>query len=817
MATANALENIALGSLAKMLLDCLREHMDSERSDHTTSELNNYTWLRDGTDNLSLTQLRGFRRELMIYYNQPNEAGRILRVVRRLQAKEFPVRLLGATAIPLAACLLLDNPRVDVKHAGMELVRKWMQQFDGDPILSESGGPPSATYKKMIDALSLWQSRITNAINHPSPGTEVGKDEQGPLEVTKETVENAAKAVDKATKAACKKGPEYAKTGLPFNADKENAVYFLGTAVENSLNRLCSVEAKAKAAKRHFSSEESEKSGESKGADRNLFDTIAVVLRSTELDASQRLACPDHDELWMMQEFLAGAQTYLQLDQPSQDLLSAELQSFQTMVMGVFHRVAMNHVVRVLGESYLRMLENRATSLETALAMNDFSMAKARPRYLEDLKSSKHIAAGLAKLLKREVHLQCDDFVKSSIQFLHPIKVILEMLDPSGNLPRNLPSLLNAPKEVASLRPQINTLSADLVTSRLAEQNSTSRLSTVSIENKKLQKAIEVERNAMNKKYFSDIEAQVEARLQSEKTKSAAYISDIEAKAKRVDAAEEALVCTQEALKNVTRERDALASRNMDLDAACKQLRAVTGATKRGYEQMRRAKEECEVKLAIVEADLSHTQAQLQDFQTQTLQAPVPKTDENSKPHAIAQTGISVLTHREQLTAADRLDMIAQRWRNDLFSAEAEKQECSNALQATEDQIAAALQRLRELAPVKNPNDHYHNHNTGQYYRRRTRGRTLDSSASRTQSRSRTPVSDDSHSAVLNQSPQRPESVLTESPTRGGIQAQTVSSKLFGTKSALITTQEGADEQFPPLSKPTRPVRGSPVQILRLR
>jgi hypothetical protein len=806
MATANDLEHMTLGSMAKLVMDCLDEHIKSEQSDHTVREIQNHTSTADDPVSLNVGQARGFRDQLKEHYNQQDQAGRIMRVVRRLQARNVPNELLMTTAIPLAACLLLDNPRGYVKQAGMDLVHKWMQQLCGVPIPHKGGDPLSAACEKITNALLLWQARVAQ--------------EKGPLKVTKETFEKVTKEIfEKAPGNRLMELPPNAESATqlvsskrPISLDTDDFASLLGNSVEKALRHLPVEEITAKAAnvaKRHILSETPKTSDQTI----DTFDNIAIMLSKTELDAAHYLSCPRHDQSWMAREFLKGAKSYLQLDDESIGLLSPDLCIFQAIVMDAFSRVAMNHVDRILGESYLSVLETRLKSLQAVLEGDNGAI---KPESSKDLDICKGIIAGLRKQLENEVRLQCDDFVKSSIEFLQPIKKMLELVDPSGKLPRNLPSLLSATKEVVRLRPKVEKLSADLATSQRAEQKSASKVSTVFIEHKKLQKQLEVERTAMRKKYFSDIETQVEERLQSEKTKSDAYISDIEAKAKRTDTAEEALIQVQEALKNITRERDGLASHNTDLDAACKQLRADTAATERGYEQMRRAKEECEVKLVTVEADLLHTQVQLEDLQTQTLQAPAPKIDENSKSHEIAQTGISVLTHRDQLTAFDRLEMIAQGWRNDLVSAEEEQHELLNDLEVTNDQIAVAEQQLRELAPVTHFKGNRRDYNAGQS-RQRTRGRKSYLTAPQIPSRSPTPASDDSQAAVPAQIPNHPEAAVEGPQTRRGVPAPKVNWKRLGEGPALILVQEDDEEEFPPLSVPARPVRASPqTKILRL-
>lgn len=404
MAADNTLRHLALGSMAKTFLTCLQETINLEQSGHTACEIHNYT-AADDPDSLSLTQLRGFRNELMKYYDQPIQVGRLLRVVRRLQAKNFPSKLISTTAIALAACLLFDNPRFEVKQAGMGLVRKWMQQFKDDPIFPKGGDPPSAAFKKMTNAMSLWQARVTYEMNHPSPETKTGKYEQGPLKITNETFEKVTKEMFEKISGHCLKE-------LPSNAesitqpgsrkqrlsiDKDTFVSYLGTSVQEALKHLRGGEITEKAVKRHLSPEAPDESRQ------NTFDSIAIVLKNAKIDAQNSLVyCPNHDEEWITHEFLKGAQSYLQLDDESLGLLSAELQSFQTAVMGVFYRVSMNYMVRILGESYLGVLENRVGMLETMLEKDGEPKAKIRPEYLENLKLCKEFISGVEKQMGSE-------------------------------------------------------------------------------------------------------------------------------------------------------------------------------------------------------------------------------------------------------------------------------------------------------------------------------------------------------------------------------------------------------------------------------
>ncbi|KAF2999820.1 hypothetical protein E8E13_006803 [Curvularia kusanoi] len=53
----------------------------------------------DGINQLTAFQVRGFRRDLMMYRKQPKESNRILRTLRRLKSKHITENVLFDTAI----------------------------------------------------------------------------------------------------------------------------------------------------------------------------------------------------------------------------------------------------------------------------------------------------------------------------------------------------------------------------------------------------------------------------------------------------------------------------------------------------------------------------------------------------------------------------------------------------------------------------------------------------------------------------------------------------------------------------------------------
>ena len=75
----------------------------------------------------------------------------------------------------------------------------------------------------------------------------------------------------------------------------------------------------------------------------------------------------------------------------------------------------------------------------------------------------------------------------------------------------------------------------------------------------------------------------------------------------------------------------------------------------------------------------------------------LPNQEEAAQRSQLTSSAIEIVTYNQQLTEADRLDMIARRWRNDLLSAVEQQETYKESHKDTEGQIAVAIKQLEEL------------------------------------------------------------------------------------------------------------------------
>lgn len=83
----------------------------------------------DGSDQLTVFQVRGFRRDIMMYQDQPRESNRLLRILRRLRSKHIPKTVLFDTGIEKSLGLLCNHQNVRVRDAAILLKTQWVIQY----------------------------------------------------------------------------------------------------------------------------------------------------------------------------------------------------------------------------------------------------------------------------------------------------------------------------------------------------------------------------------------------------------------------------------------------------------------------------------------------------------------------------------------------------------------------------------------------------------------------------------------------------------------------------------------------------------------
>lgn len=256
---------------------------------------------------------------------------------------------------------------------------------------------------------------------------------------------------------------------------------------------------------------------------------------------------------------------------------------------------------------------------------------------------------------------------------------------------------------LSNLERKVETLSADLTASRAQKEEDRSAMESLRTQLAVTQNAnakLKKEMSGMNSKLYSEVERRVEERMKYEKSTLETRLREAVAKAQRYDMAASTLSETQKQLKDAVRDRDKHVAAYADLETKCEQLQEQNMVTQQGYDQVRLARDESDMKAVTLEADLSNLRAQMRELRD-------PKAHQNSeyKPNGIHQTpvptNISILAHKDRLTELDRLEMIAQRWQSDLNLAESDNKKHKDALKDTEDQIVDVLSQLEKLETSK--------------------------------------------------------------------------------------------------------------------
>ncbi|KAF3007596.1 hypothetical protein E8E13_007723 [Curvularia kusanoi] len=703
---ANTTKDAKASTEAK-LLQYLNTVIESEQrsvtSAQATTDIPNITENNDNSGSLTSTQVRGFRHELMTYYNQPDQAGRLLRVLRRLKARTISGELIVSTGMLVACSLLPLSPDLDVRKSGMELFSK-LSEF-----VRENACSLPADLMDIEAFQSLHDSFLGNGMlpmnSDSAPESQTIEPGEEPQNVTASTLGDGQAVTFTPPELPHGPASNSILNGFkwPNLTDKVSIVYALGLAVEMGLQ----VVAKEKTPNRM---DILSPSSRPRPLGLDVMSSIASMLGKTQLLGARALPIPGNEQLVlsMRRDFVSEARELLHLDQGSIDMISEKLIKFQSNSTELLHNAAMNHVVRILGECYLAVLKDHVHFKEIQVESfkngpNEDSRpgSRTRPELLEDLDVWKEILSDIEEQMSVELGRQTDFLNGYCTYFLSPTKFVLDIIHPgsSETQPIQLTSLINVPATKASLQNRVSTLTSELSTSRKAQAQLRSALHAATIQQKKSKELIDLERKK---------QAELEASTQAEHTHLANRLSALEAKAKRVDDAEAATIHTEQALENaneklktVTRDRDRLASHNTDLDATCRQLRAEKETLQQGYDQMRQESEESNVRLVMLEGDLADVMGQLQDLHAQSQQAPPPPTLETKESKGSISNEVCILTHADQLTPADRLDMIAQRWRKDLAAADTEKKQCATRLLQTEAQITDALRRLAELSPKR--------------------------------------------------------------------------------------------------------------------
>ncbi|KAJ4349242.1 Trafficking protein particle complex subunit 31 [Ascochyta clinopodiicola] len=437
------------------------------------------------------------------------------------------------------------------------------------------------------------------------------------------------------------------------------------------------------------------------------------------LDSNLRFGFGDQNsDSQRKEEFLERAKSYLKLDDASMEVLADELSSSYSTSVSTSHTSAMSFMSKLLNKSHAVILRVCVRRDECKLALLNMEkddgsqgLENERAVLLENLTEWRQALLDFEQQLQRQAETQTYGLVKDLEKTLSPARRILDLLDSSDGQTRNLASLTQDTALVGKLQTRVKKLSTDLAAARHLSQDMQkemkAELSLVHDVNIEQQKSIENERIILHNKYYEDVKNRVEVRVQEEKARLAVRLHDAEAKARQHDLAVSRTLDLEKRVEDLLHENAKHNSAKLDLSLRYKELRREKEATQQGYEQMRRENEQAECKIATLEAELSNLRADTCRDSTKSQNVDdltdggEESSDQTTRDQTPVTQGVKIMTHIEQLTESDRLEMIKQRWRNELSHAENEEQKCETALKDTETQIALALRQLEEIQPLK--------------------------------------------------------------------------------------------------------------------
>jgi hypothetical protein len=616
-------------------------------------------------------QVNGFRNEIKTYYNQPEAAARLLRVLRRLSAKKVCNDALRDTAIEVSLMRLRFHPRSDIQDAAFSMLGKWIEQ-DSQSFRSRQAGWFEGHFGEQSSIVGLSRQH-----NLPSEGPFGNVSEAMSDARLQDCIERGGNRVDvDISWAGCPAAilDSLGATQTSDGTGKRTADAIRPTALQPS------------AAATNYDSEDIEEllaftlgSVFTKAAAH--FDSLcSQKLDTTVVDsghAPSGLVRPRHTKT----DFMCMLKSHLALSDHAMDTLEHEISKLYDILVLRFRLAVGSRAAQTISKGTALLAEKRVLDtnailrgidpmvttnreMRTSLLQQKAALMKEVNTYNDTATSQEHVAHDAeAELLKSMV-----DFIKMA-----------------NNTPQaHVQSLESA---LVSAREQLDqTLHTQERTNTQLEQ------SQVLIA--RLRKEVEEERVNMNRKYYKDLETPVEERVQQEKAK----FVRAETKIHRYEAAESKCALLEDQLQVTIREVDRHKAAKAELEQRYRQLKEREEVTQQGYTQMAQDKHEAEVKAAALESDLSALRADMGDLRenladTQTGSRQIGQSSERLQ----ARGSVEIVIHSEQLTEADRVEMIALRWRNDLQLAESEQRRHERALEDTGALIAAAACQLEGL------------------------------------------------------------------------------------------------------------------------
>ena len=651
------------------------------------------------SDELTAFQVRGLRDQIVTYHKQPKESSRILRVLRRLDQKELSDDMLLDTGVQFALHLVLVHPRADVKEAAMNLLDKWELGDGYDPAVC----PTRIALKRQLSRL---QKTSTGS---KTPADILKRDVMNALEQLLFGFDDQYDLKKPGVLPTCSEDHPYTAQGLQTDtapkfetSSQPQLPAYLQTRPSNkTLTGLMS----------HYA-DQAAATGQS------VFSLLApdldMVLGGTaEAKATDMVAFTPRISR-SKRDFVAVAKQELNVDDRTINMISGELERLCDDTLSTRMVLASVFSAKLLMANCSNILQERIRdkSAEIAAVIPNDGDNASPPSVLETLieeksKYEKTLSRNEGEVAKGNVwieRVETDILIKS----LGPLKALVDALCLPETKNRSVwkhvqESILDS-EAVVDLQHQVDLLSTQLNTCQVEQGEDRAALKSVRKQLTVAQSAsakLKKEMDNQISKYYKDVESQVEDRMRQEKANFAARLQDAEAKAQQHDSDAVKIGELQKRLKDALLEKELHLSTKLDLVTKNKELQEEKKAMQQGYEQMRQAKEEAEARAAALGEELRTIQSSIPRQLTH------PPTDvfDNTESRIGGTDALGdhcsstfqFIKPSEQITEADRLDMIALKWRKSVSKAEGEQAKHARALEDIEVQIGIATRKLEKL------------------------------------------------------------------------------------------------------------------------
>lgn len=627
------------------------------------------------SDQLTAFQVRGFRRDIMMYQDQPQESNRLLRILRRLRSKRIPKTVLFDTGIEKSIGLLCNHQNVRVREAAISVKTQWVIQYPDTDRESSFCHFPQDLASMRADL--SHQYGLVRDMGRAMMGVQTDP----PLP------SSAGESSSRSSQGNCNNNRK---------ANVEGIIKNLGPICTET---LASVEGEASTAL----------SGSDPTSCTGLPNTDFRALALGRL----RERLPPIDPVQSKDDFVAFVKSIAGLDNRSIELLRYDLGvSYDSTAMNLNSAcwtLAAKRTIRACSMITQENLSKKIAALARLEGQDGGHEIASRTSAREILLRDK---ANLERTLKKqkavlnEASEMHEEFTTDIlISTIIPLRFVIDEICGVREKTRTLFS--SDPKAgirtIKDLEAETKSVSSELVATKmqLAKAHADNNALKAQLDGSRqaraeLKKSIASERSSMNNKYYRDIEARVEDRVRQDKSR----LAEAEAKSHQYDAVKTDHARLQDELQKAGSEIERLKAAKLDSDGRFADLKKKEQATQQGYEQMCERKQEAEMRAATLEAQLRVLEAEMEDVR-ESLRASdssaLPNQEEAAQRSQSTSSAIEIVKYNQQLTETDRLDMIARRWRNDLQSAVEQQEMYRESLKDTEAQIAVALKQLEEL------------------------------------------------------------------------------------------------------------------------